>query len=48
LASISANNIAMLSGLKKTEFKLCGLIKNGIIDQNSYQDLLLFELEIKR
>jgi hypothetical protein len=36
----------VLKMLQKTEFKVCGAIKEGLIYHNQLQDLILFELTI--
>lgn len=46
IGSIPANNNRILSIVKKTSAKCCGLIKDGIIFKGVLQDLVLYELDL--
>jgi len=47
VATIASSNVVMFKVMNKTDYKVIGLIKNGIIDNNSYDDLILYQLEVK-
>jgi RimJ/RimL family protein N-acetyltransferase len=46
LLTVPASCEHVLKMLQKTEFKVCGAIKEGLIYHNQLQDLILFELTI--
>ena len=48
ICTIPITNKNILSALRKTPFKACGVISHGIIWNEQIQDLLIFELTILR
>lgn len=46
LATIPKHNEQMLKVINKTNFNLCGVLKNSIVYKGQLQDLFLFELEV--
>lgn len=47
VATIAATNKYMRKAIDKTDFKCCGMISEGIIYNNQYDDLIIFELKVK-
>lgn len=48
IATVPEKNERMLRVINRTEFRACGLIQNGIIWDGQEQNLIVFELDIKR
>lgn len=46
IATIPESNSSILSLVKKVKAKYCGIIENAIIENNTLENLLIFQLEV--